>query len=332
MSSNMRAWTLHGLPELVTELGGDVATILQQFNISRRQLESDDATLPSPTFIRLLEFCARELDCPDFGLRLGFRLGPEALGPIVMMAKHCETTGEAALAISSYLHAYIPALTLELIPLNRDARRLKFSVITTGVGSTRQFLEWCMGVSLRNLKLLVGEAATPYSIHFSHPGLLPINQYKRFFGSPVYFGEEFTSLDIRKSDLTKPLAQNDPQLKQVLADYIEKTAISSDASFEERVKSTIKSLLPTGRCKLKVIADQYSMSLRTLQRRLSAEELNFNDMMDDIRKELLDVYLQERNLPLTQVAALLGYGEQSSLTHACQRWYGKSPAQLRMDR
>ncbi|WP_373095898.1 AraC family transcriptional regulator [Zhongshania sp.] len=331
MSSNMRTWTLHGLPELVSELGGDVGLILQQFNISRRQLESDDATLPSPTFIRLLEFCARELKCPDFGLRLGFRLGPEALGPIVLMAKHCETAGEAALAISSYLHAYIPALTLQLAPLNQSARRLQFTVATTGVGSTRQFLEWSMGVSLRNLKLLAGDSATPYAIHFSHPALLPLNSYKRFFGSPVYFGEEFTSLDIRKSDLNKSLAQNDPQLRQVLADYIEKTAISSDASLEEQIRTTTKILLPTGRCKLKVIADQYSMSLRTLQRRLSSEGLNFNEIVDDIRKELLAVYLQERNLPLTQVAALLGYGEQSSLTHACQRWYGRSPAQLRVE-
>lgn len=329
MSSNMRAWTLHELPELVTELGGDVTAILQQFNISRRQLESDDATLPSATFIRLLEFCARELDCPDFGLRLGFRLGPEALGPIVLMAKHCETAGEAAVEIASYMHAYIPALNLQLVPLNREARRLVFEVAVTRVGSTRQFLEWCMGVSLRNLKLLAGDSAIPYAINFPHPALLPLNTYRRFFGSPVHFGEEFTSLDIRKSDLNKPLSQNDPQLKQVLADYIAKTAVADDASLEEQLRANIKTLLPTGRCKLKIIADQYSTSLRTLQRQISREGLNFNELVDETRKELLEVYLQEHNLPLTQIAALLGYSEQSSLTHACQRWYGKPPVALR---
>ena len=329
MSSTMRAWTLHGLPELVSQLGGDVGAILEKFSISRRQLESDDATLPSPTFIKLLEYCAEELNCPDFGLQLGFRIGPEALGPVVMMARHCESAGEAAAEIAAYLHLYIPAVRLELSKLNAEARRISFNLLETRVGSSRQFQEWCMGISMRNIQMLVGTNAKPYAVSFSHTPLLSNTHYNRLFGCQVYFGEERTSLDIRQSDFNKPLAQNDPQLKLVLADYLNKTMISGDASLEDQVRASIRSMLPTGRCKLKVIADQYAMSLRTLQRRLSKEEINFSDLVDDIRKELFEVYLKEQNLQLIQVAALLGYSEQSSLTHACQRWFDTSPNELR---
>lgn len=329
--SNMRAWTLHGLPEFVAELGGDTRALFRQYRLSARQLQSDDAVLPAATFIRLLETCARELDCRDFGLRLGYRLGPEALGPVALVARHCETAQEAANAIIKYLHIYMPSLRLSMAPLNDDARSLKFELRETRVGQTRQFIEWSMGVSLRHLQMLAGANARPYSIHFSHTALLPNNYYRRFFGCPVYFGQEFISMDLRIADLARPLALNDPQVKQVLADYIEKTSVADDAGLDEQLRATVRNLLPTGRCKLKVIADHYAVSLRTLQRRLNEEGINFNDLVDDVRRELVIVYLQERALPLSQVAALLGYAEQSSLSHACRRWFGAAPNQLKKD-
>ena len=136
-------------------------------------------------------------------------------------------------------------------------------------------------------------------------------------------------MDFRIADLERPLRLNDPKTKQLLGEYIEKNTVATDASLEEQLRASIRTLLPTGRCKLKVIADQYAVSLRTMQRRLESEKLNFNDLTDEVRQELFQVYLQEKNLPLSQIAALLGYREQSSLSHACRRWFGMSPNELR---
>jgi AraC-like DNA-binding protein len=325
----MRAWTLHGLPELVTELGGDVDALLQQFTISPRQLESEEAMLPSHTFIRLLETCAQELACPNFGLQLGFRLGPAALGPITLMAKHCETGAEAALAIAKYLRLYIPVVDMRMVPLSTFTTRVIFDIQEVRLGPTRQFLEWSMGVTLRNVRLLLGENARPYAVNFSHAAALQLPYYRRFFNAPVYFGAECTSMDIRTSDLEKPLVLNDPALKVVLADYIEQTTTAVDAGFEVQMRATIRSLLPTGRCKLKVIADQYAISLRTLQRQLQADGIRFDELLDQVRRELAMSYLKEASMPLAHIAAMLGYAEQSSLSHACRRWFNASPNAVR---
>tara|TARA_R110002167_G_scaffold365914_1_gene592043 strand:- start:11153 stop:12163 length:1011 start_codon:yes stop_codon:yes gene_type:complete len=327
--SNMRAWTLHGLPELVDKLGGDSRSMLQQFHISHRQLYSDDATLPSLTFIKLLEACAEQLNSRDFGLKLGYEIGPESMGPVALIAKHCKDVQEAMQAIVKYMHSFLPSLQFVSQPMNQDAYSLVYELQETQAGAARQLMEWGIGVGVRHLQLLVGSNARPYSIHFSHSPLLPINFYRRFFGCPVYFGQEFTSLNIRINDLNKELTLSDPKTKKILADYIERMTSDIDGNLEAQLRASIRSLLPTGRCKLKVIADKYAVSLRTMQRKLEVENIKFNVLLDEVRRELFLVYIAEKSMPMSRVAAMLGYQEQSSLCHACKRWFGKAPNSMR---
>ena len=70
------------------------------------------------------------------------------------------------------------------------------------------------------------------------------------------------------------------------------------------------------------------MHTRTLQRRLSEQNLVFEELVDEHRKELASRYLAESNLRLTQVAGLLGYADQSALNRSCRRWFGMTPKQL----
>jgi AraC-like DNA-binding protein len=68
---------------------------------------------------------------------------------------------------------------------------------------------------------------------------------------------------------------------------------------------------------------------RTLQRRLAAEGTSFATILDDVRRDAAHRYITATSLPFAQVAALVGFGEQSTLTHAVQRWHGVNPRQLR---
>jgi AraC-like DNA-binding protein len=40
-------------------------------------------------------------------------------------------------------------------------------------------------------------------------------------------------------------------------------------------------------------------------------------------------YLEEESIPIAKVAWLLGFEEASSFSHACKRWTGKTPRELR---
>lgn len=71
------------------------------------------------------------------------------------------------------------------------------------------------------------------------------------------------------------------------------------------------------------------MSHRTLVRRLALEGLTFSGVLDEMKIDLAKSYLKNDELPISQTAWLLGYGEVSAFTHAFKRWTGMTPRQWR---
>ncbi|MFG2551150.1 helix-turn-helix transcriptional regulator [Streptomyces sp. NPDC048581] len=68
---------------------------------------------------------------------------------------------------------------------------------------------------------------------------------------------------------------------------------------------------------------------RTLQRRLAEEGAGFDQLRDEALRELAHQYLTESSLSMSHVALALGFSEQSALTRACRRWFGKTPTAIR---
>ena len=71
------------------------------------------------------------------------------------------------------------------------------------------------------------------------------------------------------------------------------------------------------------------MHPRTLQRRLREEGTSFEEIKDDVRRDAAARYLSQPDIPLTKVAALLGYSESSVLARSCRRWFDSSPRKVR---
>jgi AraC-like DNA-binding protein len=96
-----------------------------------------------------------------------------------------------------------------------------------------------------------------------------------------------------------------------------------------KVENAIVPLLPHGQAKTEEIAKSLGVSKRTLARLLASEGCTFGGILDALRLDLAKSYLREQNLQNSEIAWLLGFGEVSAFTHACKRWTGKTPTQLR---
>jgi AraC-like DNA-binding protein len=127
----------------------------------------------------------------------------------------------------------------------------------------------------------------------------------------------------------KRIVNADPEARRIAAKYLESNYLPPTASLSERVAELIRRLLPTGQCTIDAIADQLAIHPRALQRRLEAECARYQDLIDGERRMLAGKYLAEPGLPLSQIAGLLGYAEQSTLNRSCRRWFGKTPQQVR---
>ena len=77
------------------------------------------------------------------------------------------------------------------------------------------------------------------------------------------------------------------------------------------------------------VARSLGMGERTLARKLANEELNFTEILQQLRRDLAVRYLDDRKLHISKIAWLLGFNEVSSFTHTFKRWTGKTPSQMR---
>jgi AraC-like DNA-binding protein len=97
----------------------------------------------------------------------------------------------------------------------------------------------------------------------------------------------------------------------------------------QTVEQRIIDLLPKGAARATLIATELGVSQQTLTRQLAALGTSFNEVLDQIRKQLALKYVSETDLSLAQVACLLGYANPPAFTLAFRRWTGRAPSELR---
>jgi AraC-like DNA-binding protein len=78
------------------------------------------------------------------------------------------------------------------------------------------------------------------------------------------------------------------------------------------------------------VADSMQISVRTLRRRLSEENVVFEALAEDARRVLAEELLQTTDMSVEDIADRLGYAEPSCFSRAFKRWSGLSPRQFRL--
>lgn len=330
MSSLIRATNLWGYDELVRELGGDPARLLARFHIPPAAERPDESFLPYRETALLLEASAVELDCPDFGLRLVRWQGLDMLGPVAVIARNADTIQNAFKAIARYLYIHCPALHLRLVE-QTTAGRVQFDYRITEPGLThkRHSYELSMANAMQILRLLAGESARPTLMCFMHRQIGSDEAYEATFGCKVRFEQDWCGFHLPLQLARKRIDNADPQTLRLATAYLESEYAPGSATLATRVRELIQRLLPTGQCNAETIAEQLAMHPRTLQRRLAAEGVRYEQLLDDERRDQAEHYLAESGLYLSQITGLLGYAEQSTFNRSCQRWFGTTPRRLR---
>ena len=154
----------------------------------------------------------------------------------------------------------------------------------------------------------------------------------RFVGTTVEFGADTDEFALNTNARELPLIHADPFLNDLLLKYCEAALADRRGDMNQlrtSVENAISSVLPHGKVLAEDVARNLGMSERTLARKLSDEELNFTQILQQLRRDLAVRYLDDPKLHVSKIAWLLGIREVSAFTHAYKRWTGKTPRQMR---
>lgn len=80
------------------------------------------------------------------------------------------------------------------------------------------------------------------------------------------------------------------------------------------------------------VAARLHVSERTLHRRLAESGVRFRDVADRVREHRATSLLQHSLIPVSEVAADVGFGDSREFRRAYARWTGRTPSQARASR
>jgi len=213
----------------------------------------------------------------------------------------------------------------------RSEGRIEFIYEVTDYDVTYplQGYELSMGIAVRILQLLGGPQARPSAISLIHAQRGPATAYVEALDCPVRFGQSWCGFQL-PADLSERRIENaDPETRRIATAYLESTYLPATASLSARATELVRRLLPAGQCSVDSVAAAMALHPRTLQRRLALEGTRCQDVIDRERRAQAALYLAEPDLPISHIAGLLGYSEQSTLNRSCRRWFGMTPKKYR---
>jgi AraC-like DNA-binding protein len=159
-----------------------------------------------------------------------------------------------------------------------------------------------------------------------------ISKLARFLGTGIEFGCDADEIVFPAGSAVLPLVNADPRLSKILVKVCEESLAArknSGGAFRITLENTIAPLLPHGQAHANKVAQKLGMSERTLSRRLGEEGVTFIEVLQQLKARLANRYLEDEGIPISRIAWLLGFENASSFSHACRRWTGKSPRELR---
>jgi AraC-like DNA-binding protein len=97
-------------------------------------------------------------------------------------------------------------------------------------------------------------------------------------------------------------------------------------SFRQDVERAVEPLLAEGEANIDRIAREMGLSRQTLYRRLKAEGVTFEQLLDELRHRLAVKLLRDQHLPVKQAAWRLGFSDPAAFSRAFKRWTGSAPS------
>ena len=327
---SVRARALYGFHAVVERNGGDATKLLLDSGIDPSRLKDPDYPVPGAAVAHLFETAAKALDAPDFGLQMAEYHDASILGTVAMVVLNSPTLGAALAEIGSNIQFHNPGAKVRVTadPQHGVARYEHDPGAADGV-PRRQAIEMIYAIVFGMLRTLTGSGGADWRVRFRHRRGATLPKYRRHFSCPIEFECERDCIEFPLHLLAHEIDHADPNLRALSTRYLAQLQRRYPSDLRGQVAELVRRQLPNGGGHIARIGETLGLHPKTLQRRLKAEGTTFERITDEVRRALAQEYLVFSFLPLSEVAALVGYSGQTAFIVACRRWFGTTPKQYR---
>jgi len=328
MSGTVAAVTVHAMREGLVRLGLDRAALDAALGVELGEPPAPAARVAADALGRLWQAALHQRPDPALATALGLAIPYGAFGFTDYLAGSSYTVGGAFESLALHMRLVAGGIRLELDEvdglrwvrlLTPDDERPPFvgteMTVALFVGRFRAGTEGAFQPAFACLRCTAPAGDSPQARHL---------------GMPVRHGSPVAALAMAPAMWRLPLRHADPYLHSTLRRSVEDLGLlrSPSDALELAIRARLRDALADQCADARRVARLLGMSVRTLQRRLAQSGRTWSDVVEAFRRDEAARLLATPS-PLVDVAARLGYREQTSFTRAFRRWTGQTPAQWR---
>jgi AraC-like DNA-binding protein len=178
---------------------------------------------------------------------------------------------------------------------------------------------------------LVGRRIPILRAQFSYPEPAYGAEYRLMYCNDLAFDQPFTAVVFDAHYLTLPVVQNEHTLKEFLRTAPENILVKykNGSSLSARIRRRLRQTLPGDVPDFDTLAAELNMTAATLRRRLREEGASYQEIKDQLRRDLAISYLSHSRRSVVDIALELGFSERSAFHRAFRKWTGASPGEFR---
>jgi AraC-like DNA-binding protein len=283
--------------------------------------------IPTVAMRRVMDWAVEQSADPLIGLDIGGHLRPQNLHALGHSLQSSRNLRDFALRLSRFFRLLSSAARTRLVVTDADAA-IEFDIHELVPSAAEDALTVFLVGFARELS---GDVCQPWRIELRRP--LPADggaRHRRAMGCPVAFGHALARVCYEPGLLEVPFIGSSDELAEhndsVALSYLTKL---DQSNIEARVKTLAVQGLRDRKFGKAAIAALLHMSARTLQHRLERQGTSFQQVIEDLRRDLACAYLEDRSRSIGEVSYLVGFASVSNFSRAFRRWTGLAPAEYR---
>ncbi len=311
------------------------AQLLAEQGLSVDILDNANQRLPYLTYANMLDRAAALLDDPHLGLHLGQHVRPGHVGIGALAQLACANSQQQLQRMVRYSGLDYDAFRDEISQENGEVVLHWRCLLPDNIVLSNHHAELNFAIVQTLAPQFTGTSTVASRVHFRHSAPADSSELARFFRCPIYFDADVDSFVVPEAALDQPIQIANTQalaiLDRICEQQLQQLQHQQQPQWLQHCKRAVVDSLKQGTPELPAIASALGMPQRTLRRQLAEQGLSFRQLVDELRKTLAEQYIAEPSLSLADIAALLGFSEQSAFQRAYRRWTGQSPGRARRD-
>lgn len=312
--------------------GADYDLLCKKVGITPQDLQNPDNHLPIIKAQKLWKEAIEMTGDAFLPLHIGEMINTISVGILAYVMMHSPTLKKALDKLCQYQDIVCDASKTSLI-IDNELAYLTISEPSNDIFAPHYAYESTLSIYNSAISGMLGQTIPLTAVHFDYPAYVnDLSEYHRIFkGAEIVFSSHFSGLVFEKKYLDCLILNASPNLFSIFevhADAILKSLKPAE-SLQEKIKKEILHDLKGEEPILSNIAKKLGIGVRSIQLKLKEEGVTFQQLLDEIRKNLATKHLKEAQLSTTDIAYLLGYSEPSVFFRSFKKWTGQTPTVYR---